>query len=74
MEKTLNRDDPVLVEFSTRLISGEPMRKLFEFGYYNKDWCIVYKRGERNMQDALAFDHKRVRLATKEDLEEYWWG
>jgi len=73
-KKIFTRGDPVVAEFTSLSKSGEKIKRLYDFGYYNDKWCIVYKKGERNMQDSLAFGVDKVKDATKEDLENYYWG
>jgi hypothetical protein len=52
----------------------KPFEFLYEFGYYTKSGCVVYKEGERNMQDSYAFKLDHIRLASKEDLKQFSYG
>lgn len=48
---------------------------LYEFGHYDEnDDAVVYKRGRRNLQDAMIFPADCIRLAKPDDLTEYSWG
>ena len=75
MERELERGDVVVASYGYNSILRRPFEKLYEFGYYNQTGgCVVYRKGERNMQDAAAFDLSQVRLATEQDKVEGIWG
>ena len=77
MKKAIfKRGDPVAVELPPIYPDKTSVKiiRLYEFGYYTGVGCVVYKRGERNMQDSLAFNVDKIKNATKEDLENYYWG
>lgn len=71
----LKEGNPVLVTYGWNDVLKKPYQFLYEFGYYNdQGGCIVYSKGNRNMQDSHAFELNQVRGATEEDLTNYYWG
>lgn len=70
----LKRGDVVLCTFGWNNVLNAPFQFLYEFGYYTKYGCVVYKQGERNMQDAKAFKLDEIQLATPEDIKKHWYG
>lgn len=40
-----------------------PENKVYDFGYYSNmpGWCVLYKEGERNMQDSTAVGLKDIK-------------
>ena len=75
LEKGLKEGIPVVAKYGYNNVLKKPFEFLYEFGYYNtKKGCVLYKRGERNMQDSYAFKLNQVRLAKEEDLENFPWG
>lgn len=70
----LKEGDPVVATYGYNDVLKKPFEFLYEFGYYTKYGCVVYRRGERNMQDSYAFKMKQIRVATKEDLDNKYWG
>jgi len=65
---------PVVATYGHNEVTNEPFKFLYEFGYYTDHGCVVYLQGECNMQDSHAFKLDNVQVATKEDLERYFWG
>lgn len=74
MKQDLKLGDVVLATWGYNDITKKPFSFLYEFGYYTEYGCVVYKHGERNMQDAAAFKEEQVKLATPEDIRTNWWG
>jgi hypothetical protein len=74
MEKNLKRGDVVLCSWGHNTVLNEPFQFLYEFGYYTKEACVVYKQGESNMQDASVFKLEQVKLATQEDIKNNFYG
>lgn len=74
--KNLNfkQGDVVVAKWGYNDVTKKPFKFLFEFGYYTKYGCVVYKQGERNMQDSYAFKLKQIKFATDEDKRKYFWG
>ena len=70
------RGDVVVARYGWNDITKKPFEFLYEFGYYSQveGKCVVYNKGECNMQDSHAFDVANIRKATIEDLNEYYWG
>lgn len=70
------KEDTVVARYGWNDVLLEPFEFLYEFGYYSqtRGKCVVYKQGECNMQDSYVFDVANIRLATKEDKKEYYWG
>jgi len=64
----------VVATYGFNKVLNKPFEFLYEFGYYTEYGCVVYKQGERNMQDSCAFKIEQIRVATKEDLKERFWG
>ena len=65
----------VVATFGYNSITKKPFSFLYDFGYYNIGGaCIVYKQGERNMQDAKCFELDEIREATEEDMNNLFWG
>lgn len=70
----IKKGTPVIAKYGHNPVLNKPFEHLYEFGYYTKNGCVVYKKGERNMQDALAFDITKIRKATDEEIKEIGWG
>lgn len=70
----IKQGTPVVATYDLNEVTKKPYKFLYEFGYYTKTGCVVYIRGERNMQDSYAFDLKQVKVATKRDLRKVPWG
>ena len=68
------RGTPVVAKYGLNKVLNKPFEHLYEFGYYTKHGCVVYNKGECNMQDAHAFELDQIRIATREDLNELFWG
>jgi hypothetical protein len=66
--------DVVLCTYGFNTVLKKPFEFLYEFGYYTKSGCVVYIQGERNMQDSCAFKLDQVKLATKEDIKNNFYG
>jgi len=45
--------------------------KLYEFGYYTGNSCVVYEIGEFNSKHPNYFRLKEIHVPTREELEEY---
>jgi hypothetical protein len=65
---------PVVATYGHNKVTNKPFKFLYEFGYYTDYGCVVYLKGECNMQDALAFKMDNVKVAAEEDLKEIPWG
>ena len=66
---------PVVATYGYNNVLKKPFEFLYEFAYYNTSGgCVVYIKGERNIQDSYAFKLNQVRIATTEDLENFSWG
>lgn len=65
---------PVVAKWGHNKVTGKPFEFLYEFGYYTKHGCVVYNKGECNMQDSHAFKLDQIRIATGIDLTNYSWG
>jgi hypothetical protein len=74
MGTKFKRGDIVLCSWGHNNVLNKPFQFLYEFGYYTEYGCVVYKRGESNMQDALAFKLEQVKLATDEDIKNNYYG
>lgn len=71
----MEQGDIVIATYGYNDVLKEPFEFLYEFGYYTKNGCVVYIKGERNMQDSYAFKLDQIRKADlKEDLKNYTWG
>lgn len=71
----LEEGDVVVATFGHNKLTGKPFQQLFEFGYYNtKNGCVVYTKGERNMQDSYVFDKEQIKPATSINLRKINWG
>ncbi len=70
----MEEGEVVLCTWGHNEVTGKPFQFLYEFGYYTNYGCVVYNKGERNMQDSHAFQLTQVRPATKKDLKEYFYG
>jgi hypothetical protein len=66
--------DVVVCTYGYNSVLKKPFSFLYEFGYYTKYGCVVYNKGERNMQDSHAFKLDQVQLATFEDENTLTWG
>jgi hypothetical protein len=64
----------VVAKYGYNSVTKKKFKFLYEFGYYTKYGCVVYKKGECNMQDSYAFKLKQVRVATDKDLKKEYWG
>ena len=65
---------PVVATYGYNTVTKEPFKFLYEFGYYTDHGCVVYLKGEHNMQDSYAFKLDNIKVATDEDLKEVTWG
>ena len=74
MENNLKRKDIVLCTFGFNKILNKPFEFLYEFGYYTENGCVVYNKGETNIQDAHFFKIEQVKLATPEDIKNKYYG
>jgi hypothetical protein len=72
--KNIKQGTPVVGKYGYNTVTSRPFEFLYEFGYYTDHGCVVYKEGERNMQDSFAFKIAQIRVATDEDLENFYWG
>lgn len=70
----LSYPDAIVATYGFNSVLKKPFEFLYDFGYYTQYGCVVYNHGERNMQDAHAFELEKIRIATLEDLKEYTWG
>lgn len=70
----IERKTPVVGRWGCNPITNKPYEFLYEFGYYTSYGCVVYKKGECNMQDAVVLKIEQIRVATPEDLKKYIWG
>jgi len=70
----IERGTPIVATYGHNTVLDKPFEFLYEFGYYTEYGCVVYKKGECNMQDASAFKLNQIRVATKDDLKKYFWG
>lgn len=70
----LQRGDIVVATYGYNNILKKPFRFLYEFGYYTKYGCVVYNRGECNMQDAHAFTLDQIKLAEPNEIAELYYG
>jgi len=66
--------DIVVATYGHNNILNKPFEFLYEFGYYTKYGCVVYIKGERNMQDSYSFKEKQIRLATQKDIKNLSYG
>jgi len=64
----------VVAKYGHNDVLDKPFEFLYEFGYYTKYGCVVYQKGERNMQDSCAFKMNQIRVATQDDMNEFAWG
>lgn len=69
-----DRGDVVLASYGYNDITKRPFQFLYEFGYYTHYGCVVYNKGECNMQDSHAFKLYQIRQATEEDKKRFYWG
>lgn len=65
---------PIVAKYGHNDVLNKPFEFLYEFGYYTDYGCVVYNRGECNMQDSHAFKLEQIRIATPEDLKKHYWG
>ena len=70
----IEKETPIVATFGWNDALKKPFELLYEFGYYTQYGCVVYKKGECNMQDSAAFKIEQIRVATPEDLKERVWG
>jgi hypothetical protein len=71
----IEQGTPVVATYGYNKVTKKPYKYLYEFGYYNNyGGCVVYNRGECNMQDAHVFDLEQIRIATKKELSTLYWG
>jgi hypothetical protein len=73
-DENYERGEAVVATYGYNSILKKPFEFLYEFGYYTRYGCVVYNKGERNMQDSSAFKLYQVRRATEEDLRTHFWG
>lgn len=66
------RGTPVVVTWCNN--KGKTYKALYEFGYYTDYGCVVYNKGECNMQDSHAFKLDEIKVATEKDLSMTPWG
>ena len=72
--ETLERETVIVATYGYNSVLKKPFEFLYEFGYYTEHGCVVYRQGERNMEDACAFKLEQIRIATDQDLKRYSWG
>jgi len=71
----IEQGTPVVATYGHNNVLNKPFEFLYEFGYYNTSGgCVVYIKGECNMQDSYAFKMYQIRVATPEDMKEHFWG
>jgi hypothetical protein len=71
--KNLNAGDIVVATYGYNEVLKKPFQYLYEFGYYTDYGCVVYKKGERNMQDSYAFKLTQIHPATKKDIQTFFY-
>jgi len=71
---TLVRNDVIVAKQGYNALTSAPYESLYEFGYYTDYGCVVYKRGERSLQDAYSLKLEHIRLATDIELKTKNWG
>ena len=73
--KAIKAGKPVVATWGYNEVTKKPYQFLFDFGYYTiYNACVVYNKGECNMQDVHIFQLNEIRLATKKDLKTIPWG
>ena len=72
--ENINKGTAVLAKYGFNKVLNKPFEYLYEFGYYTKFGCVVYIKGESNMQDSYSFKLDQIRVATPEDIRDYFWG
>ena len=72
--KVLRRGTVVLATFGHNTVLNKPFRFLYEFGYYTKDACVAFPKGESSMQDAKLFELSEITIPTEEELDDAIWG
>jgi hypothetical protein len=72
--KKFNRGDLVVCTYGWNKVLNKPFQFLYEFGYYTDSGCVVYTKGNCNMQDSYVFTPDKVRSANKEDMRSYFYG
>jgi hypothetical protein len=72
----LRLDDIVVATYGHNKVLDEPFKFLYEFGYYANNFknVVVYKKGERSMQDSYSYPIDAIEKATADDLRELSWG
>lgn len=74
-KKNIQEGTIVLATYGYNSILKKPFEFLYEFGYYNTSGgCVVYNKGERNMQDSHAFKLEQIRVATPTEIAENYYG
>ena len=64
----------VVASYGYNAVLDKSFKFLYEFGYYTQFGCVVYNKGERNMQDSHAFTLNQITIADEVDLRELSWG
>jgi hypothetical protein len=64
----------VVAKYGNNSVTEKPFEHLYEFGYYTNHGCVVYLKGERNMQDSYAFKLDQIRVASESDINTHTWG
>ena len=74
--KEIEDGTKVVCKYGFNDILNKPFEFIYDFGYYSttEGKCIVYICGERNMQDSYVMDIDNVRIATDEDLKNFYKG
>jgi hypothetical protein len=72
--KDVKPGTPVVATYGFNKVLEKPFKFLYEWGYYTSYGCVVYKKGEGNMQDAHVFKINEIEIATKDDIENLSWG
>jgi hypothetical protein len=64
----------VVCTYGFNKVLKKPFEFLYEYGYKTRDGCVVYIKGEKNMQDSHAFKLNQVRIATEKDFQNLFYG
>jgi len=73
--ENIEQGTPVLCSWGHNDVTGKPFSSLYEFGYRGGTRkIVVYKQGERNMQDSFAFIPENVHVASEAALKNNFWG
>lgn len=72
--KTTPQGTPIVATYGFNTVTKRPFKQLYEFGYLGGTGkIIVYRQGERSMQDTSAFNPECIRLADENDLNDLFW-